>query len=674
MGNKTYFYGQKIKTGIDGLDSLLYGGLYLKCPNPLNIKYPLCIAIYGDRGTSKALLAMQLMCGITRSVMGMSFKTTIDGKNVDLNMLSPLFISDNKSLDALCDMMLDLLISQTVSEIIKDNAEGKKNWVGNVFCQTVFDLDGKNLRFPLKYEELDRYVGEEMLVYNNHTNALHFATPTNQYDRKNIKDDPIFSRKKMSVKEFADKMNLACIKSGNIELSSNFFNVNFYAENENTLGFVEYGDISETEVIPCIVIDNINSKGCIGIINKLINKSLVSIFILDDEPDKRTPFDLMIELRRYENETVHYVFNQICIKKSTMQDTAIGWHVYKKRDYGIEIYPSPHVILQKRRHMHKGLLLSQRDVLSGTYQRYLDELSDINDIYQFKNYENRYNDGLSKIEKLSGFYKHFNNERKRECPIDVLRKILMLGKGCTVRGESTAIIGLPNAYKRFITHSSTFNACCNGVHTLYILLDKDHDIMLRRMICPAYVCKGRTENVMESAGVCNDCYNYIHFTNIRMGCISSNEFFYYLIKQIKISRESDNHISRIVIDDLQKIEFCFPMLYYDTLFLTTLISICKDYNVDLYMLCDKSSSLIPALRAQADNVICTKKTGIDKFSIYIERYAGYSTPSRMWKCNVNKASGMFYCDAVNSRRQLCMDERFIENGELDSVDEYWTKE
>lgn len=674
MENKTSFHGQKLKTGIDGLDSLLYGGIYLKCPNPHKVKESLRIAIYGDRGTSRALLAMQLMCGITKSVKEMSFKTIVQNKNIDLKILSPLFYSDNKNIEGLSDMMLDLSISQTVSEIIKNNAEGRKDWIGNVFCQTVFNID-RTISSPLKYEELDRYIGEEMLVYNIHTNALHFATPANQYYRKPRKDEPVFMRKEMPIKEYAEKMYSACINSGNIEMSSNYFNVNLYTEttNENIADLLEYHNISENEVLSCVVVDRIKKNKGIGMINNLIEKSLVSIFIFDEEPDKKSSYDLIIELRRYENEDVHYVFNQLCIKKSNMQDTAIGWHIYKKRDYGIEVYPSPHVILQKRRHMPKGLLLSQRGMLSGTYQLYLEGLPDRHNIDTFHDFDNRVYKRQFEKDKLSSYYKQFNIERRRECPIDILSKILMLGKNNSVRGEATAIIGLPNAYKRFITHGSTFSACCNGTHTLNILLDKEYDIMLRRMICPAYVCKVNRNDESKSAEVCINCYDHIHFSNIRMGCISSDEFFYYLIKQIKISRESNKNISRIVVDDLQKIEFCFPMLHSDTLFLTTLISICKDYKVDLFMLCDKTSSLVPALRAQADNVICTQKTDADKFDIYIERYAGYCTPSRMWKCKVNKASEMFSCDIINSERHLYLDERYIENEKIYSVNEYWTK-
>ena len=236
------------------------------------------------------------------------------------------------------------------------------------------------------------------------------------------------------------------------------------------------------------------------------------------------------------------------------------------------------------------------------------------------------------------------------------------------------MIGHPNTFKRFLTHSGTFNACCEGLHTLNILLDKDDQVMNQRMICPAYICKkagGKSEDLIEK---CVNCYQFIHSSNIRMGCISSDEFFYYLIKQIEISRArvlEKNDISRIVIDDLQKLEYCFPILHNDSLFLTTLLSICNDYNIDLFMLCDISSPLVGALRAQSDNVICTERISENSINLYIERYAGLSSPSRIWKCEVDSMKDLFYCDIINEKRHFNINDRHIYSKVEYTMNNYW---
>lgn len=95
MSEEVLFHGQRISTEIDGLDELLFGGQYLHCPNlHKNIQQSLSIAIYGDRGTSKSLFAMQLLHGITKSIHQLTFKDKTT--NAKLNILDPFFIQTIK--------------------------------------------------------------------------------------------------------------------------------------------------------------------------------------------------------------------------------------------------------------------------------------------------------------------------------------------------------------------------------------------------------------------------------------------------------------------------------------------------------------------------------------------------------------------------------------------------
>lgn len=676
MKEKKLFYGQKISTDIEGLDELLFGGLYLNSPDLYKkIQRPLSIAVYGDRGTSKSLFAMQLQHGITKSLHKLAFRYDKNVSDVELKILDPIFYSDNKSIENLSDMFLDFIISKTTRSIVENTACKERTSMGNIFCNMVFETDGL-INYPINKSLLDKYVGEEILVYNTHTNALHLAQPTNQYNREQKNDIPVFRRKDKSVKEFAEAATL--LNEYRESLLSDFINVIFWEDGNCKSDMEKFvTDSLDNSIIPCMVIDIDKSNN--GIQDFYVNsinikqKCLVMIYVFEDIPDNRSSYDMMIEMRRQENDKTKYIFNQLSIKKSTMQDTAIGWHIFKKRDYGIEVYPSTHVILQKRRHMPKGLLLSQRNIFSSTYQRQLDENTDKNKEQIIPNIENGIGNDFLEKERLSGLYKKFNDSKFKNCPADILRKILLPAKNNTPNGDATAIIGMPNTFKRLLTLSSTFNACCQDKHTLNILLDKEDSLMSRKMICPAYIKKNKV-NISDIESYCHECYKKVHFSNIRMGCISSDEFFYYLIKQIKISRKSDHVITRIVIDDLQKIEFCFPMLNNDNLFLTTLISICKDYDIDLFMLCDKSSSLVRALRAQADNVICTERIDERAVSIYIERYVGYCIPSQLWKCNINDIFDTFYCDLESeSDKKFNMSERHIVNEPLITMESYWIK-
>lgn len=142
--------------------------------------------------------------------------------------------------------------------------------------------------------------------------------------------------------------------------------------------------------------------------------------------------------------------------------------------------------------------------------------------------------------------------------------------------------------------------------------------------------------------------------NICMGNITPEEFLYYLERQIEVTYDGDQkkHIRRIVIDDLQILDFCFPRLN-DGLFLAALAELCREHDIILYILCDISGKMLPPLRALADNVIITQKDKKDGHPlIFVEKFAGYTnTPSKMYCGKVKNVNKLFRCvekDGINS--------------------------
>lgn len=663
------FHGQKIKTEIEGLDQLLFGGLYLNSPDAIYIQKPLSIAIYGDKGTSRALLAMQLLHGITKSLKQFTFYSQSDQQEIAFK--EPLFYTDNKGLDNLSDMLLDMLTAKTITKLIERCAQKKHMWKSSALCNAIFDTRHPNNTFiSLNGNQLDFLLGLEILIYDIHTNALHLAKPNKKNLQKDGIYEPIFLRKRLSVEEYMEAMRTAC-QTQDDELVCNFFDVKFHSQLQNhPRELCNYWG-KDNEIIPCLVIDQTKHNSTDNVLlNLLKEKSFVTISISDEEPDrKHSSFDMIIELRRYEDNNIHYVFNQLCIKKSAIQDTAMGWHIFKKREHGFEVYPSTHVLLQKRRHMPRSILVSQYGVLEETYQHFMENQPQSPPEESVQNYMER----QKSQERLTPPHKEYMDiTKKLSSPFHILKNILMPSEHNS-KAESTALIGPPNTFKRFLTLSSSFYASCKNIHTLNILLDKEDTVMFRKILCPACICNKKDFNDNEETKFCVECYNRIHLSNIRMGCISSEEFFFYLIKQIKISHKSENPIKRIVIDDLQKIEFCFPALHMDKLFLTTLISICKDYGVDLFMLCDSSSPLVPALRAQADNVICTERSKeISSLNVYIERYVGFSRPSQIWKCCFSNIMEQFFCETVQKKGpQFNISDRNITEDCISSMEQYW---
>lgn len=254
----------------------------------------------------------------------------------------------------------------------------------------------------------------------------------------------------------------------------------------------------------------------------------------------------------------------------------------------------------------------------------------------------------------------------------------------------TALIGNPNSFKRFLAIARTFRASKNKEHTLVILFDKEEDEMRRQFICPGFntdltsvlPClelmdlseqnkpdvndKAKRENVYQKYPIknrhcsacfyncklkecCHQCYKYIHFLNVRMGCISADELYSVLKQQINVpyfDGKNQKKVSRIIIDDLQKIDYSFPLLKDEHLFLTALVTLCRENDVELQILCDKKAGLTKELCSLADNVICINRDKADTNSIvlYLERFAEHISPSEIIQYDIDNISELFKCD------------------------------
>lgn len=662
---------EKISTGIDGFDKLFFGGIQLKNMEGDNTEKPLVIGIYGPKGTNKALLGMQLMHGLTK---GIRANQPIEELN------APIFISRRNSKANLEDLLLDTLISKCTNQIVNDYISGSQLWNTNEFCSAIFDLDKANKNCIPYDGSLDWHLSQHSLYYNNRTNSLHIRKPGDMEGLDNL----IAPRRYDTINEY-------CSDDIPKKFQNDFFKVAI-----TDIGFLEGGFISEKGLrVPCIVLDGCSKRVDTDAEMYLKKKTPSVLILLAEDIDNVNSWnpDIVIELRVYQDPKVDYMYHQLRIHKSALQATAIGWHQYKKVDYGIEVYPSSHVILQRRRHMSRALLCTHSSVLSQTFQQYLDHKklssSDFYDPKLFADYlQNR---KLRELESLNSLYispqpedscysilnKIFINEEKSDItePIELVVPTV------------TAIIGSANTYKRYLTSGAIFSSCCNKQHVLNILLDKENAIMLRKTTCPVLAFDTLNESGHQGASFedrtqgrhqlteCRKCYDYFHFMDIRMGCISSDEFFYYLIKQlevpIKVGDDNSKKISRIVIDDLQKIDYSFPMLKNNPLFLTTLTAICKDHNVDLFILCDKDSEFAQELRAQADNVICTKRSHDNKMTFYIERYSGYNNPSRIFACSVKQIGKLFQCSTKNGKNKICFDENKIDGIESVCMNDFW---
>ncbi|MBS6239670.1 MAG: hypothetical protein KH897_15205 [Bacteroides sp.] len=663
------YNNQKLKTHIGGLDDLLFGGLHLQTVVQTNMVKPLNIVICGELGTSRSLLAMQMLHGITKSLYKLEDNA---GNGIELD--APVFYTQDKSEENVSDMLVDTVLSQCIGKVIEANITEKTDdkgneitWKGSLFCQTLFRVP-PSTTLPIDLSSLDLYVANEILVYNSRTNSLHVGLPSTSVSYKSSDNPLIIERRHSTLGDFYYDMQYPIQRLG--ELSAEFFPVFVKSEkNIKKSGLFNHISGLGNKKIPCLVLDKKYEPSDVVI----AEHALVVIYIENSGSDiDKYNADVIIEMRNYTDVRTNYLCNQLSIKKSVLQDTAHGWHQYKKRDYGIEVYPSTHVILQRRRHMPKGIQRAHAGILFETYQYFIDRQKDYNCVSSLSKYIDTYLQSSEEClrKNLDNLYENFS---KSDCPEEILNDILVKESDCN--SQITAIIGPTNSYKRYLALGGTFSACSHKEHTLHILLDKDDDLILKKMICPATIFKDPDSILQKKCVSCMECYKCIHFKEIRMGCISTDEFFYYLIQQLKVSlemKDKSQRIRRIVLDDLQKIEFCFPMIDKDSLFLSGLISICKDYAIDLFILCDKSSEKVNALRSNADNVICTDRNSEYNLDIFVERYAGYSSPSHIWGCHVTNIKDLFCCDAESKdKKKYRLNEKNLRGFKVCSLEKYW---
>lgn len=290
--------------------------------------------------------------------------------------------------------------------------------------------------------------------------------------------------------------------------------------------------------------------------------------------------------------------------------------------------------------------------------------------------------------------------------IDIFEKVLFLGGSknilSTIASEcgiseckneflehtdhfpSTVIIGNPNSYKRTLALASAYKLAQQGIHTLFILFDKNEMDLRRHMVCPAYHGKCK-----RNLNKCIDCAKFIHTYDVRMGCISAEEFFSILLDQISFfcapakKTGVETKYFQIVIDDIQKIDFSFPFLKSTNLFLSALLAICNNHNVKLTILCDKSASLTHEVCSLVDNVVAIRRdcNNVYDFELNIERDYNNIVPSRITQFTIKDILHLFSCDGSNMVidsiiTTSCEDgsthtNKRITGKEIGSMKEYW---
>lgn len=665
----------KLPTGICGLDKVLYGGIDVNVLKALHIggnnnpRTPLVIAIKGSEDDNdKSVLAMQMLYGIAQSVE----KIKADYQHINNGWNQPVMYSTYYQTHKLDDMFLDYFISSSLQEILRKKAskDANVNLSSNIFTNLLFDSSNilcqgistnANIPYTAVANKTDAMIGDGIIYYNRRTNSLHVKANLTADDNKY---NQVYLRKFDSINEYSQMFS---IKQQDA-LFYKYTGLHFLPF--SMIGNLTYSQLTTSIANPkeLIAVDLSAYKDLAvtkinGLLN-LLHGAKIVILVVDSTaeiPENRV--NMMMELSQKVDHK--FVLKYLQITKSDSQDFAPGLHQYKKRDYGIEVYPRKELYLYERRYLQRALVYTHADALTETYQQYMKLQK-----YYIDTPTTTYEDYEADIasEENKPFYAIYPKNYMEQMSIDLLnrvfipinplRNLLHKSKNETEfieneymygnAGFVTAVIGKANTYKRFLTFGGIFGSACAEDHTLIIMMNKEEMVTRRRLACPARPLCGDRDKA------CRSCYHYIHFMNICMGNITPEEFLYYLERQIEVTYDGDQKkpIRRIVIDDLQILDFCFPRLN-DGLFLAALAELCREHDIILYILCDISGKMLLPLRALADNVIITQKDKKDGHPlIFVEKFAGYTnTPSKMYCGKVKNVNKLFRCvekDGINS--------------------------
>ena len=741
MANKNN-YVNKLRTGISGLDNLFYNGIQLQpimgqtdnvssdIPNEgLSKKKSegIIIVVRGSRGIHKMQLAMQMFQGLTREIREQIKDNWSE---------NPKFFSLNKSNDNLQDMYLDLLIGKEINKAVRESISGSNTWSNQLLSNHLFRII-ENYRDrtcaeswqyipPHVLDHIDKYLCNRSIYYNSRTNALHFRREGEGDDNNNI----LFERTNNELKEYANKEDWPKEME---EMKKDFFEVVFNEHEKSDNDEAYYAETalqkfhkilsvlenvkSEDAVTPCVLIDGFslfsNEELLTLPLNHLIKtlrkRSLVSILVFDDRCNNISyDADIVIDMRRNTDTACEYTFHELQISKSVFQPTVLGWHQYKLRPHGIEVFPSLHRVMQRRNYLSYIADNTTQSIMDESYEEYL---RSVKKVYEKKDYSYReYLDGLEdrKDWLLKEMYsRNIDNIKSGYNPPDICNILddVILGKApefhfkeqenkrWKCHKDITAIIGNPNSFKRVIANASIFDAARRGEHTLIILFDKEESDMCRQIVCPAFYheapgekyewmpcndnkdssaryqqsCKSCRDNYhCKLKKECSNCYKNIHFLGLRMGCLSADELFFILDDLLSLTIGSKQMFSHVVIDDLQKVDFSFPFLKDTTLFLPALITLFRRHNVSAKILSDKVASLTTPLCSMADNVVCIKREEDDENSMtmYIERNSTHLVPSQIYRYKIDSVPDIFRC-AKDAEKGLFIMKQNLDKGTKD---------
>lgn len=589
---------KKLSTDIHGLDNLFHGGLHLeqiggKDPN-------LMIVIRGEHGTNKIHLAMQMCEGLNRSLAGPGSSPRKKGnkiladqppqKNDNNENKEMLFVSLNKDDKKIKEFYYDFYTKRLIRNIqikdegwnIKETIKKEKSDIQKIkglFC-LIKKRQINNLPHPLlavvqflsegiehEANKIQEVFASGVLYYNTRTHGLHIRQQTRNDDSNETQLLKInYKSNQLPKIEFWGRTKL----NGKNEMADNrtiFFNLVQELEKKENKHFncIMIDGLSmltpeESEDCPInALIDLMRKKCTIGILNTNNNQSI-----------SKLDSDIVIDLRNRVDEITNHTKKELRIYKCLYQKNTYGWHQYKMRNAGVEVIPSLHKTLSRRNYIDESISEAMLSLDKMSYSYWLNENLDP------KGPVKQDNDRCEIISKLAKTYNDFSKEST-----DNYKNIS--------QGKLFAITSYANPEDALICAIDDIKYKNPNEHILFIDLKRSR--------------KDFWEFIREKLNGKVKSFERLHYFGFRAGCIYADEFLYTLEQQVSAiareikekEKETDNESQtkkqkyhyykkvHIVMGDLNLLQYCYPCLYSEQLFIPTISALTKGNYMTNYL-------------------------------------------------------------------------------------------
>jgi KaiC/GvpD/RAD55 family RecA-like ATPase len=336
----------------------------------------------------------------------------------------------------------------------------------------------------------------------------------------------------------------------------------------------DIADEARGKKCPVLAIDSLNTfspdeRNYLNVHN-IVNhiRGLACITIVVYEPtDKESQFleylaDITFEMReQIIKEPIETAINELRINKARYQSIESGWHQYKITPAGIQIYPS--TLLHLKKHLPDD--------------------------------ESRVRESLIPLSN-----KRENDNPTGEACFSVIGRLL---GGNIKTGSSTVLLGPRATLKTELTIDFLTQASNEGKKGIIISL-VDNFKSDKEIIQGCIRRKGSGEDIKCINN--KKCLNNLFLYQQKPGDITVAEFFENLDVVLKRHIESDGKaIKRAAFWDMTQLEYRFPFMAGDPLFITTLMNFFKQNDISSIYIGAGNVALSKAAAAMADNVIYT---------------------------------------------------------------------